>query len=64
MTNQCDKDEIPWHRKEVNLLFVDESLGKELGQGRQMGGGGGGECGGRVKLYMDFYFCMKKFLRK
>ena len=46
MTNQCDKDEIPWHRKEVNLLFVDESLGKELGQGRQMGGGGGGRGGG------------------
>ena len=33
LTNQCDKDEFLWHRKEVNLLFVDESQGKDLGWG-------------------------------
>lgn len=27
MTCQCDKDEFPWRRKDVDLLSVDESLG-------------------------------------
>lgn len=63
MTNQCDKDEIPWHRKEVNLLFVCGRGFRKLSWGKR-GSGGRGECGGRVKLYMDFYFCWKKFLRK
>ena len=33
MTNKCDIDEFPWHRKEVDLLCVDESLGKGFGWG-------------------------------
>jgi len=36
VTNQSDK-EFPWQRKEVNLLCVDERLGKEFEWGR--GGG-------------------------
>jgi len=32
VNTQCDK-EFPWQRKEVNLLCVDERLGKEFEEG-------------------------------